>query len=100
MDVQSIVPLIVPVVTALGVIGSQFKTAFDNGRKLDKIEKKVDLTSRDIHRLTLHDEHLPIEERIDAGQRYVDLGGNGSSLVYLDALKQQYEVQLKKGNKL
>jgi hypothetical protein len=59
------------------------------------IKEQVNLIIRDIARLTMHDEHLPIEERLTAGDRYLASGGNGPSKVYYDELVQQYQKKLK-----
>jgi site-specific DNA-adenine methylase len=48
-----------------------------------------------INQLLLHDEHLPDRERINAGEQYVEAGGNGASKVYLEALKERYKGSLK-----
>jgi hypothetical protein len=47
-----------------------------------------------INQLFLHDEHLPDSERINAGEQYVEDGGNGASKVYLEALKERYKGNL------
>ncbi|MDR3244570.1 MAG: hypothetical protein LBT79_07450 [Elusimicrobiota bacterium] len=51
----------------------------------------LDEINKNILRLTLHDEHLPIRERILAGEDYIKLGGNGASAVFLDKLKEKYK---------
>ncbi|GHV79784.1 hypothetical protein AGMMS49944_15750 [Spirochaetia bacterium] len=48
-----------------------------------------------INQLLLHDEHLPDRERINAGEQYVEAGGNGASRVYLEKLKERYKKSLK-----
>jgi hypothetical protein len=42
----------------------------------------------------MHDEHLPIEERLSAGQRYIDLGGNGATRAYYEKLADEYKKNL------
>jgi hypothetical protein len=49
----------------------------------------------DIQRLTLHDEHLSIEERITAGDRYIKGGGNGVTVAYYEKLLGEYKGGLK-----
>jgi len=58
------------------------------------IDKKIDLNSRDIQRVTLFNEQLPLEERLDAGERYMKTGGNGAGRVYYETLKRKYEGKL------
>jgi hypothetical protein len=72
------------IATVLGVI----KT---NGSKLDNLTDGLRMVSRDINRLTLHDEHLSVEERIAAGERYIKAGGNGVTRAYYEKLLTEYK---------
>lgn len=46
-------------------------------RRLDNIEKHNNEQYLDILRLTIMSEEMPISERIIAGKKYIDRGGNG-----------------------
>jgi hypothetical protein len=65
--------LIIGISTAFGTILGVLKT---NGNKMDRLSTDLAMVSRDINRLTLHDEHLSIEERLAAGDRYIKNNGN------------------------
>jgi hypothetical protein len=84
--------LIIGISTAIATILGVIKT---NGNKIDKLSSDMVMISRDINRLTLHDEHLPIEERIQAGDRYIKGHGNGATRVYYEKLLKIYEKDLK-----
>jgi hypothetical protein len=73
--------------TILGVL----KT---NGSKLDKLTEGLRMVSQDINRLTLHDEHLSLEERLAAGERYTKNNGNGVTRAYYEKLLEEYKKQL------
>jgi hypothetical protein len=89
----SILPeLVIGISTAVGTILGVLKT---NGSKIDKLSRDITLISQDINRLTLHDEHLSIEERLAAGERYIKSGGNGVSRMYYDKLLAEYKGALK-----
>lgn len=45
-------------------------------------------------RLTIMSEEMPIEERLNAGEKYISLGGNGAVKCKYQQLKNEY---LKKG---
>lgn len=45
-------------------------------------------------RLTIMSEEMPIEERLNAGEKYISLGGNGAVKCKYQQLKSEY---LKKG---
>lgn len=58
----------------------------DLEEKVDRLDKKVDKLSsdneeqyKDILRLTVFEDNLPISERIIAGDKYLKKGGNGDT---------------------
>lgn len=58
------------------------------------IEKKLKALSLGVMRLQIHDEQLPVEERLEIGKDYMDSGGNGSTIVYLKKLQGEYSKSL------
>jgi hypothetical protein len=84
--------LIIGIGTAAGTIVGVLKT---NGSKMDRLSEGMTMVSRDINRLTLHDEHLSIEERLAAGERYIKGGGNGVTRAYYEKLLVEYRGGLK-----
>ena len=75
------------------------KPMFD---RLDSIDKNMkEMNSRlakvevDDLKLIIMSEDIPIEERINAGERYVSLGGNGAIKVQCKILKEEYEKQIR-----
>jgi zinc transporter ZupT len=77
--------------TAVGTVIGVLRT---NGSKMDRMTDGLAALSRDIDRLTLHDEHLAITERLAAGERYVKSGGNGAALAYYEKLLTEYKEGL------
>jgi hypothetical protein len=77
---------------AAGTILGVLKT---NGSKMDRLSAEMTMVSRDINRLTLHDEHLSVEERLTAGERYIKSGGNGAARAYYEKLLEDYKEELK-----
>ena len=84
--------LVIGIGTAAGTIIGVLKT---NGTKMDKLSQDMMIVSLDIQRLTLHDEHLSIEERLAAGERYIKGGGNGVTRMYYEKLLAEYKGELK-----
>lgn len=87
------ITLIQSICTLLGVYFTTRQGAKKGNKALEeqvmKIDKKVDGLKedneeqhRDILRLTLYEENLPIAERIIAGDRYLKKGGNGDAKKY------------------
>jgi hypothetical protein len=58
---------------------------------------KIGLLTRDINRLIMYNEGLPLEERVNAGARYIQSGGNGSGKVYYEMLVTRLK-EIKGGN--
>jgi hypothetical protein len=77
--------------TAVATIIGVLKT---NGSKMDRMSDGLASLSQDISRLTLHDEHLAITERLAAGERYMKSGGNGAALAYYEKLLAEYKEGL------
>ena len=66
----------------------------DMYKSVKKIETKLSIVERDILRLNLISTENPIEERLDAGKRYTDDGGNGAASVLYNKLKSDYKESL------
>jgi hypothetical protein len=58
---------------------------------LKKFEKELNGIKLDILRLNLISTENPIEERLDAGKRYIEAGGNGPASVLYEKLRQDYQ---------
>lgn len=50
-------------------------------------------------RLSLVSEEMPMEERLEAGRKYVAAGGNGPAKALYKILLEQYETELKQHRK-
>jgi hypothetical protein len=83
--------IVIGIGSAAGTIIGVLKT---NGSKMDRMTAGVKVLSQGIDRLTLHDEHLAITERLAAGERYVKSGGNGVTLAYYEKLLTEYKEGL------
>ena len=77
--------------TALSVIGGvvgkfarPIKTILDKMERMEKYQTENYIATL---RLTIMAEEMPLEERIAAGDKYIELGGNG-------AVKHKYEQLL------
>lgn len=62
------------IVTILGLFGGLWKLF----KKIDIMQEQFQENTLSILRLTIVNEHLPLDERIKAGEKYIELGGNGS----------------------
>ena len=88
------IALIESVLTFLGICVTVY---FTNKKANKKLEDKVDkLVEHDedqylsILRLTIMSEEMPIPERIIAGKKYVDKGGNGEVKKYYQKMLEEH----------
>lgn len=92
---------IAAVITAIGVIVG---TVLKIHSVLNRLEKKFDdyddmLKENTLHilKMALLSEDLPITDRINAGKRYLELGGNGyGKIVYNQLIRRIEEEQCDK----
>jgi hypothetical protein len=77
------------------IFGGNEKTRFNEMYDLvKKIERELTGIKRDILRLNLISNENPIEERLDAGKRYTESGGNGPASVLYEKLRHDYQKGL------
>lgn len=58
----------------IGVFGCMWRLF----KKIDNIQEEFKENTIATLRLTIVNEHLPMDERIHAGEKYIAMGGNGS----------------------
>ena len=82
------VEIIVALIGFAGVVAAAVIAVFASNKRL---EKKVDVIAEHdreqdlaILRLTIMADHIPVSERIVAGDRYIKLGGNGDVKAYYE----------------
>jgi hypothetical protein len=90
-DIVLLVSLITPFIGALATIIPVLRATFSNRRRL---LERIDRLSIGVSRLFMHDEALPLPERIQAGEEYRSSGGNGASEQYLQILEERYKREL------
>jgi|LSPZ01.1.fsa_nt_gi hypothetical protein len=89
MNIHDIAPLVVPVATAIAILIPVLSSFGSTKRRFDTIERTLQM-------LILHDEHLPDRERLNAGKRYLELGGNGATEIYYEELATKYRDRVEK----
>ena len=91
MTIEQIAPMIIPVSTAITTIVAILVPIF---RVKRETKKRLDLIEMSVMQLMLHDAYIPETERLRAGKRYHDLGGNGASIIYYKKLESRYQKRI------
>lgn len=72
------IAIISAVIGLLGTIGGLFVGLWKIFKKIDSIQDEFKENTLATLRLTIINEHLPEEERINSGRKYIEMGGNGA----------------------
>lgn len=101
MNVQDIIGVLQLVVVVGTVVGSVWKLSKPLRTIGDRIERLEMYSHNDYMRelrLTIMSDELPIEERLEAGEKYIKEGGNGPVKVKYHMLQEEYQKE-QDGNK-
>jgi outer membrane murein-binding lipoprotein Lpp len=96
---QIITSLSAAVAAVAGVIvtnGGKMKAL---SQQVERLAAKIDKVYMDVLRLSFHDEHASVEERMDSGHEFVELGGNGSTRADYEVLVEEYKERLSLHNR-
>lgn len=70
--------------------------------RLDKIDENIKEINTRLAKVEVNDlkliimsEEIPIEERIEAGKKYIEMGGNGAIKIHCKILAEEYEKQIR-----
>lgn len=85
--------LIGEVLSAILVMGSFITGIWKMFRRLDHFQDTLNYNTKETLKLIIINEHIPIEERIEAGERYIALGGNGSIKKIVNSLTDKLAEQ-------
>lgn len=78
MQTLNLIGLIAAGIGSLSTIGGLFIGLWKIFKKIDSIQDEFKENTLATLRLTIINEHLPTEEKVIAGRKYIDLGGNGA----------------------
>lgn len=97
MDIIEIAGFITAIGVVIGAIIKIHKILSRMERKFDEYDSILKENTMHILKMALLSDDLPITDRINAGKRYLELGGNGyGKIIYNQLIKQIEEEQLNK----
>lgn len=97
MDIIEIAGFITAIGVVIGAIIKIHKMLSRMERKFDEYDSVIKENTMHILKMALLSDDLPIIDRINAGKRYLELGGNGyGKIVYKQLVKQIEEEQTNK----
>lgn len=97
MDIIEIAGFITAIGVVIGAVIKIHKILSRMERKFDEYDSIVKENTMHILKMALLSDDLPIIDRINAGKRYLELGGNGyGKIIYKQLVKQIEEEQTNK----
>lgn len=97
MDIIEIAGFITAIGVIIGAIIKIHKILSRMEHKFDEYDSILKENTMHILKMALLSDDLPITDRINAGKRYLELGGNGyGKIIYNQLIKQIEEEQLNK----
>ena len=86
--------------SVIGIVKKLAKPVVTIRNNLESLDEKIAKLERYSHRdymrdlkLTIMSEEMPIEERLEAGERYLKEGGNGPIKVKYHMLQEEYQKE-------
>lgn len=92
ITIGSMITAVIAIATA---VGSLYKLIRKVDIKIDKFETNLRENTLSTLRLVIINEKMPLNERLKAGEKYVELGGNGEIHALYDALQEKYKEKVR-----
>lgn len=68
--------------------------------EIGNIREELRVNTLNTLKNTMVNENMPFSERLDAGRKYIEMGGNGGGKIYFHELEKQATERLTKGERL
>lgn len=89
--------LLATLISSLTVIFSAFAFCYKAIRKIDLLREDFNENTLLTYKLVIMSDKIPLDEKLEAGYKYINLGGNGAIKEYIhDLEKKQYNEMFKK----
>lgn len=97
-EIATLITSLSAIISMLVAINKWTKGKIVNWLQKPVLERIEQLELNDLKQIIVN-ENIPLTERINAGERYVSLGGNGEIHAHYDVLVSLYKEQLLKEEK-
>ena len=94
-NIITVASVITAITTIVGAITTIYKLVRSIEKKVDKFENNLSTNTLSTLRLVIINEKMPLSERLKAGQKYTELGGNGEVHALYEALRDKYKKEVK-----
>lgn len=91
MGIVEFASIISAVLVVVGACWKTFSMCHNILNKLEDFEDRMKYNEMHMMKLGLFNEGLPLEDRIQCGKRYLELGGNGTGKIMYDILVERME---------
>lgn len=99
LKIASIITAITVIIGAVIGVIKGIKTFYSFLRniekKIDKFDANLQENTLNTLRLVIINEKMPYGERLKAGERYLQMGGNGEIHAMVEALEEKYKENVK-----
>lgn len=68
--------------------------------EIGNIKEELRVNTLNTLKNTMVNENMPLTERLEAGRKYIEMGGNGGGKIYFHELEKQATEKLTKGERL
>ena len=90
-DVVTVASIITACTVIIGSIAKMYKVIKNIDDRFDSYEKQLKEDRMHIMKLALFNDRLPLQDRLQAGKTYLELGGNGSGKIMYNKLLKRME---------
>lgn len=91
-----IASLIAAIITIISFLSAIYRLVRKVDKKVESFEVNLNKNRIEILRLIIINENMPLDERVNAGEEYTKMGGNGSVHALYEILLEKYKNQLEK----
>lgn len=95
MGIVQISGIITAILVIVAFLVKIYKLISSVEKKINTFEENLKDNTLSTYRLVIINENMPLSERLNAGKKYVDMGGNGEIHALYDALQDKFKKSVK-----
>lgn len=93
MNIVDIASVVTAITVVCGFIIKLLDTSHKVLKEIERLEEEMKYDRIHILKLALFSSDLPIQDRIEAGRKYIEMGGNGTGKIEYEMLLERYKKE-------